>query len=245
MRTGALSTAGFRMTANQMGAKIAELLSDPNMSRYSATTILAGLNDAIAEWCIRTRGIFDEIDIQFVAAQREYNVKTAIDAGGNRELGVIERIGLYSGHDDDWPQEFLKGKSLMELDMIGMSHYGDGPAEGWYNDICDFHKIEIIPVPDTAYDAGPPKNHGAFVVYSAIPSLMTYAVPNFGNLDTLLPTLAQLPICYGAAAMILEDGQGEELILAQERMEVFEAGIEEAKRGNALALTDYGDCVPM
>ena len=47
MRSGAMAT--HRLTANQMGALIADLLEDPNMVRFSATKILEGLNDAIAE----------------------------------------------------------------------------------------------------------------------------------------------------------------------------------------------------
>lgn len=245
MRTGALSTAGFRMTANQMGAKVAELLEDPNMARYSATVILNGLNDAIAEWCIRTRCIFEGVDVQFVDGTRDYDVKTVIDAGGNRELGIIERIGVYNGHTNDWPQEFLRGKSLMELDMMGLSVLGDGDAQAWYNDLGDFHEISILPVPNEDYDAGPPKDNGAYVLYAGIPSLMTYSDPNFGNLDSLLPTLAQLPICYGAAGMILEDGQGEELVRAAELLAVFNQGIDESKQQTTQALTDYGDCEPM
>jgi hypothetical protein len=233
------------MTANEMGAKIAELLDDPDMKRFSATTILAGLNDAIAEWCIRSKCVKDAVDIEFVDGTRDYDVKSAIDAGGNKELGYIERIGLYNGSTNDWPQEFLRGKSLMELDMMGLSNMGDGDAQAWYNDLGDFHEISILPVPDDNYDAGPPKDDGAYVLYTAIPSLMTYSDPNFGNLDSNLPTLAQLPICYGAAGMILEDGQGAELKRAQELLDIFERGMDEALQEETQALTDYGDCEPI
>jgi len=243
MRSGALTS--HRMTANQMGTKIAELLDDPNMGRYSATVILAGLNDAIAEWCIEVRDVFDAVDIEFVDTQRDYDVKAAIDAGGNLELGVIERIGIYNGTSNDWPQPFLSGKGLAELDRRGLSSYGDGPASAWYNDLTDWNEVSFIPVPDDDYDAGPPKDYGAYVLYSAIPALMTYSAPDFGNLSSKLPTLALLPICYGAAGMILEDGQGEELVLAQERLAVFYTAIEKAKSQAASVLTDYGDMEPI
>jgi hypothetical protein len=243
MRTGTLTA--HRMTANQMGAKVAELLEDPNMARYSATRILEGLNDAIADWCIRTRCVYDAVDVQFVDGTRDYNVKTVIDAGGNRELGVIERIGIYDGTTQDWPYEFLKGAGLFELDKFGLSGYGDGPAQAWYTDLGDFHEISILPVPDDDYDAGPPKDNGAYVLYAGIPALMTYSAPNFGGLDELLPTLAQLPICFGAAGMILEYGQGDELTRAQEHLAVFEKGIQDCIQGAALAATDYGEVEPI
>jgi hypothetical protein len=228
-----------------MAAKIAELLEDPNMARYSITRILEGMNDAVAEWCIRTRCVYDAVDIPFTATQRDYNIKTYIDAGGNRELGIIERIGIYNGITQDWPYEFLKGLSLHELDRLGLSSYGDGPAQAWYNDLGDFHEISILPVPDVNYSAGPPKNNGAYVLYAGIPALMTYSAPDFGGLDALLPTLAQLPICFGAAGMILEYGQGEELNLAQERLAVFEKGIQDCIQGAVLAATDYGEVEPI
>jgi hypothetical protein len=243
MRSGALSS--HRMSANQVGAKTAELLDDPGMNRYSPETILAGLNDAIAEWCIETGCVIDAVDIEFVADQRDYDVKAAIDAGGTLELGVIERIGIYNGTSQDWPYEFLSGKGLAELDRRGLSSYGDGPASAWYNDLVDFNEVSFIPVPDDDYDAGPPKDYGAYVLYSAIPALMTYSAPNFGNLSSKLPTLALLPICYGAAGMILEDGQGEELVLAQERLTIFYEAIDKAKNQAASALTDYGDMEPI
>ena len=242
MRTGIL--VDHRLSANQMGAKTAELLDDPNMTRFPAETILDGLNDATAEFCIRTQCVLDDVDVQFVDGQREYNVKTAIDVAPDRELGVILRIGLYNGNTQDWPYEHLRGKSLFELDKLGLTGFGDGPAEAWYNDFVDFHQISILPVPENDYDAGPPKDYGAFVLYAAIPALMTYSAPDFGGLDALLPTLAQLPICYGAAGMILEYHGGDDLLRAQELLAEFEKGIRQATTGASLAHTEYGDVRP-
>ena len=227
-----------------MGAKIAELLEDPNMARFSPTKILEGLNDSIAEFCIRTRCILDTVDVEFEIDEREYNVKTFIDAAADKELGTIARVGLYDGTTNDWPQEHLRGKSLFELDKLGLSAFGDGPAEAWYNDFVDFHQVSILPVPIADWDAGPPKDNGLYVLYAAIPALMTYAAPNFAGLDAELPTLAQLPICYGAAGMILEYGGVAELKRAQELLAEFEKGIREAVTGASLAHTEYGDVRP-
>jgi hypothetical protein len=230
-----------RMTGDQMAAKVAEFLEDQNNARFPAATLLRGLNDAVCEFSVRTGCKFDAIDIEFVDGMRDYDVKAAIDTDGTvSELAFIARIGKYDGSIQDFPHEFLKGMSLFNLDRFGLTTVGDGGAEAWHNDMVDFHKISIVPVPDADYDAGPPKNNGAYVLYNAVGDLMTYVAGSFSVLDTDIPTLAQLDICYGAAAFILEFGGKSEVEKATEYFEEFEKGIAAYKGGYARSRTQYG-----
>lgn len=237
MKTGALST--HRLSANQMGSQVALLLDDPNMSRFSPEKILEGLNDAIAVFSIETRFKFDGVDIEFVADQRDYNVITAIDAGAKSELGFIARVGLYDGTTQDFPYKFLEGEPLQKLDKFGLTTLGDGMADAWHKDMVGYHQISIVPVPDTAWSAGPPKNNGAYVLYVAIADLMTYSAPDFSNLDSDIPTLALIPICYGAAAMILEYGGEAEIDRALKYFEEFQKGIDDCIAGYDLAKGEF------
>jgi hypothetical protein len=238
MRTGVLTD--HRLDANGMGNKTAELLDDPNFARFSQEKVLEGLNDAIAEFCVRTQCKFDGVDIEFVDGTRDYNIKTAIDAGGTSELGYIARVGIYDGTSQDFPYELLKGVPLLKQDRFGLSTIGDGMPVAWFSDMVDFHQISFTPVPNDDYDAGPPKDNGAYILYIAVGDLMTYTAGNFGNLDDDIPTLAQLPICHGAAGFVLEYGGMAEVEKALKHFAKFEKGISDFTKGFRLAQAQKG-----
>ena len=237
MKTGALST--HRLTANQMATKVSELLDDPNRARFSAAKVLEGLNNAIADFSILSRFKYDGVDVEFTADQRDYNIITFIDAGAKSELGYVARIGKYDGSTQDFPYEFLKGDPLMKLDRYGLTTLGTGMAEAWHKDMVDYHQLSIVPIPEDDFTAGPPKNHGVYVLYVAVADLMTYSAPDFGGLDADIPTLAQLPICYGAAAMILEYGGADEVKRAQDYFKEFYKGIDSCIASDDLAKGEF------
>ena len=265
------------------------LLRDPNEERFSVIRVIEKLNDACLDYCLRTQLIKEEINIQLLQNQHEYDVKTRVEKDGNlRYFAFPIRVG-YDGDD----QPGVMPGSLLAIDLKGYRRDLSGMPYLWYLCAVSPGKIQIIgppqedgaeetyitaqdgsiiyfqdgyPMEDVSPDSVSRENKNLQVSYIAMPIPMEgeYLLAEDGSilysenghpLEPETATVFSYPdsipaffhkfLPYGAAAMILEEGDKNDLLKAREYEAIFYRGITEQVAEEYRARTVYDDFRPL
>ena len=141
------------------------LLRDPNEERFSIIRVVEKLNDACLDYCLRTQLIKEEINIQLLQNQHEYDVKARVEQDGSlRYFGFPIRVG----YDGDNEPAVMPG-SLLAIDLKGYRRDLSGTPYLWYLCAVSPGKIQIIGPPQKDGTALPSENKNLQVSYIAMP----------------------------------------------------------------------------
>lgn len=195
------------------------LLKDPNGEKYSTTRITEKLNEACLEFCLRTQLIKEEINIQLLEDTYEYDIKTLVEENGTLRYFAFPLRLAYDG--GNYPA-LLPG-SLVAFTLQGVSQDVSGIPSNWYLCAVSPGVVQIIGTPAANGEALPSESDNLQVTYIAMPTEMTA----LGDIPDAIPGYFHKYLPFKAAALILEEGDKNDLALADYYESEFERGIGE------------------
>ncbi len=227
----------FRKSLATLRTETLFLLRDPNGERFVSSRIDEKLNERCLDFCIKSQLIKEEINCIMSQNQFEIDVKQLVeDSTSLRYYAFPIRVG-YDGSDG---AGVMPG-SLLAIDLKGYSRAESMMPAIWYLCAVSPGKIQILGPMQAAGEASPSEGGNIQVTYIAMPTPMTAV----GDYPDTIPSYFHKYLPYGAAAIILEEGDKDDLALADYFESEFQRGIleevAESYRGN----TSYDDCRPM
>ncbi len=227
----------FRKSLATLRTETLFLLRDPNGERFVSSRIDEKLNERCLDFCIKSQLIKEEINVQLLENQFEYDIKTRVKEDGTlREYAFPLRIG----YDGDNEPAVMPG-SLLAIDLKGYRRDLSMSPSLWYLDGVSPGKIQILGPPQTDGDAPPLETGNLQVMYIAMP---TYMDTGASYPDTI-PSQFHKFLPFGAASLILEDGDKDDLIMAIRYEGIFYSGITEQVAEDYRGRTQYDECRPM
>jgi len=228
----------YRKNCGALASKALLLCGDPNGERWSLTRAAQALNDAVLDFCLKTQMIKEEINVQLLETQHEYDIQARVEADGTlRFYGYPIRLG-FNGSDNPgmWPT------TLMAVDLLGYPQTSGTGAYQWHLDSTSPGKIVLFGPPDRDGEDLPSEENNMQVCYIALPEYMTTS----GSYpDSAIPVLAYEAFPYGAAARLLDEGDDEDLRKSIEMDGMFRKWMLETIAEEYRNLTVYDDCRPI
>ena len=227
----------YRKSLNTLVIETQFLLMDPNGERYSVTRIKEKLNESALSYCLKTQLIKEEINIQLKEDIFEYDVKTRVQESVSLRYYAFP---LRIGYDGDNEPAVMPG-SLLAIDFKGYRRDLSMMPSLWYLDAVSPGKIQILGPPQKDGQTPPSERGNLQVQYVAMP---TYMDTGASYPDTI-PSFFHRFLPYGAASLILEDGDKDDLIMAIRYEGIFYSGVTEQVAEEYRGRTPYDDCRPM
>jgi len=208
--------------------------------------------------------IKEEINIQLKQNQHEYDVKARVEQDESlRYFAFPIRVGYDGGNE----AAVMPG-SLLAIDLKGYRRDLSGMPYLWYLCAVSPGKIQIIAPPQQdgaegtyilaqdgsiiySQDGYPLEEVGSDSVNSGSKNLQVsyIAMPTYMDDDAdypdTIPSYFHRYIPHGAAAMILEEGDKNDLLKAREYEAIFYGGITEQVAESYRARTVYDDFRPL
>ncbi len=227
----------FKKSLSTLTTETLFLLRDPNGERFSSTRIHEKLNEGCLDFCLKTQLIKEEINCIMSENQFEIDVKKLVEDGPSlRYYAFPIRVG-YDGADGTG----IVPGSLLAIDIKGYTRSESMMPSIWYLCAVSPGKIQILGPMQAAGDASPSEGGNIQVTYIAMPTPMSETT----DYPDEIPSYFHKYLPYGAAAVILEEGDKDDLALSDYYESEFQRGIleqvAESYRGN----TPYEDCRPM
>jgi hypothetical protein len=230
----------FRKALSTLRSDTLFLLRDPNGERYATARIDEKLNETCLSFCLRTQLIKDEINILLAAADYDYDIKALVAADVTKKPYAF---AIRIGYDGDAKPALLPG-SLLAIDLKGYTVGMSGIPQTFYFCATSYGVIQILGAPTEAGDALPLETGNLQVSYVAMPTPMVAGDPATIYPDTI-PAYFHKYLPYGAAALILEEGDKKEMALADYYESEFNKGILEQISEEYASSTPYDECHPL
>lgn len=234
----------YRKNLTQLRAAAAQILTDHYFERWDTTRLDEAINDAAAEFALRTQLVYDEVPIQILENEYIYNVKAFILAGNNttpgtyREFGFVTRVG-FSGTDE--PAHMPSNHTDINFSLIDINQEQGLYANRFHIDLDSPGKIRILP-PDADGETLPDETGNLQITYVALP---TFLESTSGYLDAMIPPQNQDAIPIGAAAMLLWEGNEADCLLADGLESEFDRLCRKAAAGSFMNMTTYDGARPV
>jgi len=227
----------FRKSLSTLTTETLFLLRDPNGERFSSSRIYEKLNERCLDFCLKSQLIKEEINCIMAKNQFEIDVKRlAEEAATLRYYAFPIRVG-YDGANG---VGIMPG-SLLSIDLKGYSRAESMMPSIWYLCAVSPGKIQILGPMQAAGTASPSESGNIQVTYIAMPTPMSAV----GDYPDTIPSYFHKYLPYGAAALILEEGDKDDLALADFYELEFQRGILEQVAEDYRGRTPYDDCRPM
>lgn len=214
------------------------LLGDPAGERWSTARILEALNFACVEFAIETECVKDEVEIQLTENGWSYNVKEAVEADATlKPYGWLKRVG-YSGT----ASPALLPTSRFVTDHMGSDITSTGSTNQFHLNLLTYGEIGVLPIPNADGSALPADSGNIQVSYVGMPDEAT-ATTDYP--DSSIQAMYHQYLPYGAAYMLLENGDEEDVAMAAGYEANFRAGCYENVGDQYAGQTGYADMRPM
>ncbi|KKN75078.1 hypothetical protein LCGC14_0384520 [marine sediment metagenome] len=232
-----MTLADFKKTRTELVDQTLLLMDDPLGERWAASRVPEALNDAVLDFCMKTQVIKAEINIVLKTNIHEYDIKTQVEEDGTLRLyGFPIRVG-FNGNGDPgmWPT------TLLTIDLMGSSQTANASPMQWHLDSVSPGKIVLFGPPAADGTASPSESGNMQVTYIGLPNYMD----DDGDYpDAHIPVASYETIPYGAAAMLLEEGDGDDLAKSIEYEALFRRGTLAAVAEDYRSNTVYDDARP-
>ena len=213
--------------------EVSFLLKDTLQERYRYPRIIPAILDALVDFYLRTQMVKQEVNVQLLANNTEYNIKALVENDPDMPyFGFPIRIG-YDGDS----VAGIAPTSLFAIDMKGYRRDETMAPQGWYLCAMSPGKIQILGSPPEDGETLPSEIGNLQVTYIGLPK----DFDDFPN----VPAQFHQYVPYGAAALILEDGDKEDLALADVYQGVFDDAILEVVGEEYRSQTVYDNMRPL
>jgi len=231
------SLTSFKKNLTTLRSDTLFLLRDPSGERYATARIDEKLNEAALSFCLRTQLLKDEINIRLAADDYEYDIKALVAADVTKKSYAF---AIRIGYDGDSKPALLPG-SLLAIDLAGYTVGMSGIPGTFYFCATSYGVIQILGAPTVAGAVLPSEVGNLQVSYVGMPTLM-----EIGNdCPDTIPAYFHKYLPYGAAALILEEGDKKEMALGDYYEGEFNKGILEQVSEEYASRTPYDDCHPL
>lgn len=212
--------------------------NDPNGERYSRARVAVVVNDVVMDFALKTRMIKEEINIQLKENNIEYDIRALVEDDGTlRIYGFPIRVGFNGSNNPA-----LLPTSLLIIDLFGYSQTDNISPKRWHLDTVSPGKIILFGPPGADGEALPSEENNIQITYIAIPE---YISSESSYPDSDIPATFHQAFAYGAAALLLEESEDEELFMKSVSYEMeYNRWIKEAVAESYRGLTAYDDCRP-
>ena len=203
----------YRKNLTALKAKTAFILTDHNFEKFSEEQVEEAINDAAMDFSLRCQCVKDEINILVEEDRVVYDVKAFITAannatpGTNKKFGFLIRVGL-SGVDEP----SLMPSHSMAVNFSNSDMYQTIYANRFFVDLLSPGKLQIMP-PSADGEALPSEDGNIQVFYVGLPDFMDTGAD---YPDAIIPPQFHDSIATGAAAMLLYEGDEQDLLAAQD-----------------------------
>ena len=217
------------------------LLRDPNGERYATARITEKLNETALEFCLKTQLIKAEINVELEEDENEYDIRGAVeDAIADDATVKPYAWPIRIGYDGD-AQPALLPESLLAIDLKAITLGVSGMPQVFYLCATTYGVIQVLNPPAEDGDTPPLETGNLQVTYIGMPIAMSAG----GDYPDTIPAYFHKYLPYGAAALILEEGDKNEMALSDYYEAEFKKGCVEQVKEEYASRTPYNDVHPL
>lgn len=241
----------YRWDLQTLRNKTLLLLEDPLGERYAAARINEALNDAQLDLVLETHLILVTAYIQLLEDDMTYDLKAEVDRQSLRAFAFLRHLEYIQ--DEDY-RTYTGGNPVMNtigtkrLDLAGIRLASTNPSGETLPTLATIDlvapgKVSILPIPTADGDAIPSGYDGDLkFIYVAMPTQMS---GDADYPDSLIPAIYHQGLPYGAAYRIMDEGDDQEVALADYFENEFQAWIRKANGEIYSGMTSYNDMRPV